>query len=145
LKTSFYDFPLYKTSSFDKTALKGDGKKKLLIVINDENLSNEENLLFLEKIIAAIKYSLREDAYYIYTNDDEKIMLSEIVSIHEISSVLVFGIDHHALGIHVNQKKYQPFVLQQTTYLFADNLTEVQSQKEFKGALWDALKRIFLS
>ena len=144
MENTFLDFDLYQTNSATDIALFGENKKQMMIVIADETEQNDANIAFLEKIIAAIKYDFKQDTIYFFLQNEAKLTISELVTKHQIKDLLVFGIANAQLGIYVHQKKYQPFYIQSVTYLFADNLTEIQGQKELKGALWDALKKVFL-
>jgi hypothetical protein len=144
LKNTFLDFDFYQTNTNTDFTLLGNHKKQMLIVIVDEAEQNDANIAFLEKIIAAIKYDFKQDTAYFFLQKEEKLTISDVVSRHQIKDLLVFGINNTQLGIYANQKKYQPFYIQQVTYIFADNLSEIQAQKELKGALWDALKKVFL-
>ena len=144
MKNTFLDFDFYQTNTKAEVVLFGENKKQMLIIIEDENEQNDANIDFLEKIITAIKYDFKQDCTYFLLPKKEKISITALVSKHQIKDLLVFGINNTQLGIYANQKKYQPFYIQQVTYIFADNLSEIQAQKELKGALWDALKKVFL-
>ena len=144
MENTFLDFDFYQTNSATDIAIFGENKKQMMIVIADETEQNDANIAFLEKIIAAIKYDFKQDTIYFFLQNDAKLTISELMAKHQIKDLLVFGIGNAQLGIYVHQKKYQPFYIQSVTYLFADNLTEIQGQKELKGALWDALKKVFL-
>ncbi len=144
MKNTFLDFDFYQTDTTADLLLLGENKKLMLIVISDENELNDANIIFLEKIIAAIKYDFKQDTAYFFLHKEDKISITELISKQQIKDLLVFGINNTQLGIYANQKKYQPFYIQQVTYIFADNLSEIQAQKELKGALWDALKKVFL-
>lgn len=122
----------------------GNNQKNLMIVIADENEKNDDNIAFLSKIIAAIKHDLDNDAIRLFLENDAKMSINSSITHYNSKNVLIFGLGNTQLGIFIQQKKYQPFEVQGVRYLFADSLSEMQIQKELKGALWDALKRMFL-
>jgi DNA polymerase III psi subunit len=145
LKNTFLNILYFDVQTEAEGSFIGNNQKHLLIVIADESDKNDANTEFLSKIIAAIQYNLNDDAVRVFIENDTKLTISTNIMQYNSKDILIFGLSNQQLGIFVQQKKYQPFELQGVRYLFADNLSEIQTQKELKGALWDALKRMFLA
>ncbi len=144
MKNTFLNILYFDVQTVQNSDFIGDNQKNLLIVIANEGDKNDANTEFLSKIIAAIKYNLNDDAVRVFIENDAKLTVSSSIVQYNTKDVLVFGLSNAQLGVFIQQKKYQPFEIQGVRYLFSDNLTEIQTQKELKGALWDALKRMFL-
>lgn len=66
----------------------------------------------------------------------------------KIRRIMVFGISGKRLGLHFLIPNYAPIVVNDKTYLFADDLSVIQSEKAAgnarkAGALWQAVKAAF--
>ncbi len=99
---------------------------------------------FLAKILAAAQLDLENDALFVELPTGQPVSLLTDARQKKPEHVLVFGLPAPQLGLNMDIIPYQPFVFQQITFLFADTLSVLEGSKEKKGALWTALKSIFL-
>ncbi len=144
MKTSFINYNIFNIEDAEHIPTRGANQKNLFIFLSENEAENAGLVELLSKILAAIKYDLETDALMILQTSDEPISLSKLCQNETQSSVLVFGYEPKHLGIYANMKKYVFFELQNTHYLFCDNLSLIENQKDLKSALWEALKKRFL-
>lgn len=147
----FFDFDLFVVPERDQHTInaQGQGSKRLLVVF-EPNDEPEELSRFLAKVLQAAKIDMNEDAYLLPLHVEEKLNLSAFCQDKDIRQVIIFGLSPDNLGLHYNYKRYTPFVFRNRTYLIADSLPAIYEErqaggKRMSGALWKALKEVFLN
>jgi hypothetical protein len=128
----------------------GGNQKKLLVVFN-ENEESEERLAFLQKILAAAKFDMKEDILFLKITKKEAFsfisLRTKVAQTHPSSSIdnlLVFGFEPKHFGLNLDVQKYIPFHFYESGFLFADGLSMIENDKALKGALWTGMKKLFL-
>ena len=144
MKTTFINYNIFNIEEAEHLATRGANQKNLFIFLSEKEAETASLVELLSKILAAIKYDLETDALMLLQTNNEPISLSKLCQTSEKRSVLVFGYEPKQLGIYANMKKYVFFEIQDTHYLFCDNLSLIENQKDLKMALWEALKKRFL-
>ncbi len=144
MKNTFLNYKVFNIEETADLKILGQCQKNMLIVLSEQEAADENVLNFLRKILAAIRYDMDLDAALLAITADALFSLSEFCQKTNATSVLTFGFAPKQLGIYSNMRKYAFFQLQDTHFLFCDNLTTIESQKDLKAALWDALKGRFL-
>jgi len=129
---------------------KGSNQKKLLVVFN-ENDESEEHLEFLKKILAAAKFDIKEDILLLKVTPKEAFsfiaLRTKVAQTHSsggIDNLLVFGFEPKHFGLNLDVQKYMPLHFYESGFLFADGLSMIENDKALKGALWNGMKSLFL-
>lgn len=141
----FYDFQVYQSSSIQipEEALKGKNEKGLLLVAKEEDFS-AENLQFLTKIIAAVKYELEIDTLRLNIPKDQNYGINELLKQEQTKHIIVFGVNPKDLGLSIETIIYQPISINKKTILITHPLEKIKQSQELKKALWASLQQIFL-
>lgn len=128
----------------------GGNQKKLLVVFN-ENDESEERLAFLNKILAAAKFDMKEDILLLMITKKEafsfislRTKVAQTYPSGGINTLLVFGFEPKHFGLNLDVQKYIPFHFYESGFLFADGLSMIENDKALKGALWTGMKKLFL-
>ncbi len=105
---------------------------------------------FLQKILAAVKYDLEQDALLIWLNDESRPNVASLLTKNKCKTLVAFGIVPSYLGIHFEWPLYYPMRLQNIQYLNADDLDAIFQErqkggKKMSGALWKCLQDMLLS
>ena len=58
-------------------------------------------------------------------------------------NLLVFGFPPSYFGLNLDIITYQPIHFNDCGFLFADDLSLLESDKQLKGALWIGMKELF--
>lgn len=114
--------------------------EKGLLVIYETNYLESELREFLFNILGAVKYSLKDIALC-SAQSIEEISQSKIDELAP-TKILIFGKLNHKLS----QIKHQDYEIKNEEgieYLFANDLSSIFSNKEFKKLLWNKLKILF--
>lgn len=143
MKSSFFDFEVYVSPPKEIT-LDGQHQKKLTI-INNYSADADEQIGFLRKILAAVKFDLETDTHFIQLDNKQKWQFVGYQKQYQPDYCLSFGVEPLRLGLQFNTYLYQPFSHAECTFLFAHSLTELQKNVNHKGLLWNCLQQLFLS
>ena len=122
----------------------GEFARQVLVLSLSDPATADSTRPFLSKILAAAQLNLAQDALFVELPLTQPVSLLTDTRQKKPEQVLVFGLPARQLGLNMEITPYQPFVFQQITFLFADPLSVLEGDKEKKGALWTALKSIFL-
>lgn len=126
------------------TTATGEFARQLLVLSLADPATTGTTQAFLTKVLAAAQLNLTRDALFVELPLGQPIGLLADTRQKKPEQVLVFGLPAAQLGLNMDTVLYQPFVFQQITFLFADALSVLEDSREKKGALWTALKSIFL-
>ena len=122
---------------------RGDNKKALLVVFEEED--GKAHLAFLEKILKAVHFDLEQDALLLALNPETAPSFTTLSKRETVTHALLFGVEPTAMGLYFNYQLYQPLKHRTTHFLFSDSLADLDADTSKKGALWAALKSLFLS
>lgn len=151
MNTSFFDFKLFAIPENDNSSERciGENAKHLLLLYHPGE-QQEELQSFLAKILQAIQLDLQKDALQLPINTDESIQLAAIANTKKCRTVIIFGHSLAQLGLHLELPLYYPTLHQGITFLLTDPLLSIYQErqnggKKMSGALWSALREIFLT
>lgn len=150
MNPSFRDFQIFSVSEPTKwkSQLKGKNTKGIFITYNSSE-SVDELKAFLAKILAAAKIDMEEDTLYLPTADASPFSMAHLTTQNNIKYALVFGRKPEEIGLNILIKPYQPFLLNNIRFIFADDLSAIFKERKEGGkvksaALWNCLKATFL-
>ena len=130
----------------EKTALanaKGGFARQVAVLVLEEPsaISNRD---FLDKVLTAAQLSLANDTFLAEIPAGELRAIAPDLMEYQPKQVLVFGLSAAQLGLSFEVQAYQPMAFYGCKWLFADNLSALESDKAKKTQLWTALKQMFL-
>ena len=140
----FYDFEIYRSpdTNIPPEYLRGDNEKKLLIVIKNED-DSEENISLLTKILYAVKLNLKQDVLLL-SNPKEKIFgINKMMQNGVVNKILIFGINPKEMGLSISTQMYQVFTISAQQVLIAHPIDQIRQKQDLKKALWSALQKFF--
>lgn len=132
LQSDFYDIPDYSDLGSETV------NTHLLAVIKAQDNTHEP---FLKKILAATK--LPENQYLIKSLDSERTHYQSLIANYSPSFVLFFGFNPQEIGVQMNITPYHSISIGNRQLLFAHNLSELNTNANYKKALWAQLKNWF--
>ena len=150
MNPSFRDFQIFSVSEPTKwkSQLKGKNTKGIFITYNVLDTENELQA-FLAKILAAAKIDLEQDTLWLPAENIPSFSIAQLSSSNSVKYVLVFGRKPQDFGLNISIKLYQPFLLNNIRFVFADDLSIILKERKAGGkvksaALWNCLKAVFL-
>jgi hypothetical protein len=123
----------------------GKFESRILVIVNNESGVEGKSLDFIEKVLTAAKIDLAKDTALLSIEKIEPIKLFPFPKSKIPLKVLVFGLEPNQLGLNINFQWYQHFVFSGITFLFAEKISLLETDRDRKMNLWNALKSIFLS
>ncbi len=121
----------------------GSNQKKLLIVCEEEE-DQAANINLLQKILEAVKFNLEQDCLFVSLKQNQGINFAALHKKESFKNVLIFGPISRKLGLNFEYEWYYPVQHNGCQYLFANRLSVIANDRTHKGALWGALKEVFL-
>lgn len=145
LSSEFLDFQIFALSD-EKTAQTAPNQSNQFttLVVYQAETANEALEKFLFSILTAAKLDMSKDVFLQKVTKQTSFSFIRSKTNQKIEKVLLFGIAPNKLGIHLDLKKYQAMFFQDCTFLFADDLAEIQTDVAKKRALWTCLQEIYL-
>jgi hypothetical protein len=135
------DTTLFQTES-DDFLEKCRGSNNSLVFIGYETEENEaERLLFLRKILSALKLELDHDALFRSFEKNEPASFLKLFKKKGIEKMLLFGCSPKQFGLSIEAALYEPFEFYGCRLLFSEKLSVVEADAARKGQLWTALKK----
>ncbi|MFN0173607.1 MAG: hypothetical protein ACKVU0_03075 [Saprospiraceae bacterium] len=129
----------------DKSALAeaegGFAREVMVLTLKEPNAGTNRD--FLSKILLAANLNLEQDALLAEIPANEARSLASELKERKPKQVLVFGLSPTQLGLSFEVQAYQPLAFYGSTWLFADHLSALESDKSKKTQLWSALKQMF--
>ena len=123
----------------------GENNKYILILI-DQPLKTEiiaaNDLLLLEKTLAALKLALR-DVAIVNLHQCESLHFKSLKEFFSCNKVLGFGIELAKIGIEKEVAINTVFQIADCPFLLASSLEELSSNQAQKVIWWSAMKSIF--
>lgn len=145
---------LYKNSLVETTATTqapgsrqikylGNNGKNVIVIVSHKSVPflPDEELNFLSTVLAACKLSIADIAI-INSSTIEQSDLQTMINT-EANKVLLFGIEPLAIGLPINFPAFQLQPFNSRTYLYAPELSQIESDKGLKARLWTSLKAMF--
>jgi len=146
LNHTFFDKQIFVVNTAENTLKNSTGSnQKNLFIVYQVNESESNEINFLEKILSAVKYDLKEDVLLVGVTQKEQIGFQDIKAIKKIKDVILLGVTPDQLGLRFESSFYQPIQCNDCRFLIAHSLSEIESDKKWKGALWNALQEMFLN
>jgi hypothetical protein len=140
--SGIFDFLVFPTEDNPLARFTGQNRKGLLITVAGEE--SPELRSFLEKILQAVNYSIAEDALSVWLTSPQPFSFVEIAHQVHLTRAVFFGIQPAQAGLNLLVKLYTPVHYGQSTFLFCDNLAQIQQNASLKRQLWEAMKTMFL-
>ncbi len=116
--------------------------RKVWVLVSG-NASGQSEMEFLKKVLAAIQLDLDKDACLITVAAGDVLSISSLYEGAKPEKTLVFGLKPTDIGINIQLKTYIPTTYYGSSWLFSDDLSALESDKQKKGLLWAALKAMF--
>jgi hypothetical protein len=134
-------FVIPENSLEDKT-LQGQGKQRLLIIVDDLYFGDSEEET-LRKLVAAIGYEYLVDNVLWRWRTDQNVSVGLLHVPY--NDIILFGITPDQIGIFVQYKLYALQLFEQKRLLVSDGIRDINSHPAKKQVLWNMLKQMFLS
>jgi len=144
LSNQFLDYPIIPLREVDEVRKEcsGSNQKKLLVVYNS-NETKAESIEFLKKILGAAKFDLNDDILLLGTTSKKGFSCIALKAKVAFDNLLVFGFPPSYVGLNLDLTTYQPIHFNDCGFLFADDLSMLESNQQLKGALWIGMKEMF--
>lgn len=113
------------------------------LVFFDKEATGEKDLSFIKKVMQAVALEPGKNAYLIGVDTTKKIPSFDYLTAPMIQFILVFGILPTTLGLQLKAPVYLPFTFGNKTFIFTEDLSNLQQDKEKKGLLWKALQAAY--
>lgn len=118
-------------------------KKKAIFIAESEGTSLTDNKkLFLDAIIKACKLNPSE-VEVITDNNAIASDYKKICEQYSPASIILFGPSPSAISLPVFFPPFQVQLFQETKYLYAPALENIENDKSLKLQLWQCLKQLF--
>lgn len=126
------------------TLFTGSNQKKILIVSLVQKGSKDVDDVFLKKIFESVKIDLAQDTSLLSFEQDKAFTWKAVCSNFDFDYLILFGQNLQNIGLQLAFKRYMPFDFQDKQILVAEPLELIAADRTKKGALWNALKSVFL-
>ena len=144
LSNQFLDYSVIALKEVDEVIKNciGSNQKKLLVVYNS-NKTEDQSIEFLKKILGAAKFDIQDDILLLGTTSKQGFSFISMRTKVAFDNILVFGFPPAYLGLNLDIIPYQPTHFNDCGFLFADDLSLLELNKQLKGALWIGMKELF--
>jgi len=144
LSNQFLDYSVIALQDIEEVIknCEGSNQKKLLVVYNSYK-TEAESIEFLKKILGAAKFDIQDDILLLGTTSKQGFSFISMRTKVAFDNLLVFGFPPSYLGLNLDITTYQPVHFNDCGFLFADDLSLLESDKQLKGALWLGMKELF--
>ena len=122
--------------------LEGQGRKKLLLVMNSYPLESDE-LQLIRKMMNAIGFEYDEEVFRLHLISDKNLDLSCFDL--DYNNLISFGVKAEKLNLYIPYHLYNPVIFDTLWALFADELSTLKNDPAKKQQLWSSLKIRFLT
>ncbi|MBL7790989.1 MAG: hypothetical protein JNK77_01600 [Saprospiraceae bacterium] len=142
------DFDLFPISDQKQIDNQWVGKcQKGILVLAGEEIAQEANRAFLQKVLSAIQVDLDNDAALLLVAPGDQHRFAGIPAQFAIKQVISFGVPLTQLGIQAALSPYQPAPIGNCKFLLAEPLALIRESREKgdnrrAGALWKALQSL---
>lgn len=140
LSIFFEDDKLFDIPDDRQTAqLSAYSNDKSTVIVYNQMSATDKELLY--KILGAVK--LTEEHFSTLALDDMPHAFLSHLRGTVCNKLIVFGARPADLKLQVKTAPYKAFHINGVEVLFAHSLADVAVNKEYKGALWNALKEMY--
>ncbi len=150
LSAGFLDFPLIDVPARQDWASRLGGQRARNVLLVFQRKPDDEVLVgFLEKVLAAVKLDVQKDVCLLPITYSEQFCFVHLRQSADFQYFIAFGIAPERMGLTLQASLYQPFMIEGTHFLFADDLQQIYEErqaggKQMSSKLWQALKNLFL-
>ncbi len=146
LKSKYFNQSVIRLpeNKIDPALATGSNQKKILIVSLVQAEGEVVDDAFLKKIFESVKIALAQDATLLSFKQDKAFNWKAVTQDFEFDHLIFFGQSLQNLGLQLAFKRYVPFDFQGKQILVAEPLDLIATDRTKKGALWNALKMVFL-
>lgn len=152
MSNSFFDFELFaapdQQAGVDK--IQGRGKARILVFYTFEGDGSQDRE-YLEAILKPkpLGFDLQKDVFFLALQKKEAVSAATVIQKHDPKYVLLLGCRPEDLGIRIQLTDYKAIKFRGRGFLKADSLHRIRTDRENNdnrraGALWNALKELFL-
>ena len=142
MNSQFLDFKIIHkeeiTTILDRCT--GLNKRNVFLLYNHKEI---DQIPFLTKILAAVKLDLQQDVLVLEGTSSTTFSFFDLIAEQPIEKTIVFDYAPTSLGLHLHINKYELITINNCEFLFADALEKISNDKQLKGKLWGALKKMF--
>ncbi len=121
------------------TKPQNQAEPKSVLVILKKSDNDVINRQLLEKIMAALKFSLVDDCHLYEVEED--LHLSNVIKGYQ--KIIVFGLEPKSIGLNMPYHPYKINQLEDRKLLFSHTLGELKIDDKKKGILWKSLQVMF--
>ena len=134
---AFFDFEIYSGLNYAENPHCEEQKSIAVLMKN----ASEADLLFLSKILAAVKLDIDKDILLI--NSSSLPAFNQFKKVPSIDKLLVFGILPAEIGLHFKVKPYSLIDFNNFSFLFVHALKDISEDVNKKKMLWQQLQVLF--
>ncbi len=109
-----------------------------------EEVGQSTDIVFLKKIFESVNVDLERDTLLMVITQSNEFSWNSITKKAEFEHLVFFGSNPKKIGLQFEFSWYQIFDVQEQQFLFAEPLHLIATDRSRKGALWNALKKMFL-
>ncbi len=134
-----------ENDSIDSYKFLGKNIKNILIIVNKPNVAfiEDEELQFLSTVLSACTLSIADIAIVNETSLKKGTSYTSLLHYFNCKFMLLFDVDSQSIDLPFNFPHFQLQQFDQTTYLSAPSLKEIEKEKVLKTKLWNCLKTHF--
>jgi hypothetical protein len=118
----------------------GENNRYLLVLVPNELNSIEKE--FLLKILLAVDFTIKDIAILDVTAYKD-LSLKRLKDFFGCRTIIAFGIDPIFINIEKAISHYEPVMIENTHFLFTENLITIESDENHKRSLWSSMQKIF--
>ena len=145
LNSDFLDFELFVVPEQDFPISKKSNPESRSILIVYENEANDPELeTLLKKILSAAKINFEDQVLAIKTTSSQAYSFTVLQKKWKFKDAIFFGIPLKTYGINYKLDNYQPFSNETCRFLKVDLLSQINTNKHKKMALWSCLQEMYL-
>jgi len=122
--------------------LLGEGRKGLVLVVDANHFDVQEEDT-LRKLVGAIGFDYTRDIYLWKWHRKHDCSIGLMKTVY--NDVLMFGVTPDQVGMYVDYRAYTVHLFEQCRLLVSDSIHEINNQPAKKQALWNILKKMYLS
>lgn len=119
-------------------------KQKVLLLVSEPQaeLLREADLVFLEKVLAAVQLTLK-DVDILNIDSLKGTDFKPLLAAKSLHHVITFGVPLTRLRLEILLVPYQIKQLEGINFLYADSLASLQQDVNRKRAFWSCIKQMF--
>jgi DNA polymerase III psi subunit len=141
MKEPFAKLPRYATPRSHPSSTLGDDSQMVWVVLNQQEANDHDLSDLLRKILKAINIDLDSEVFQILVEKDESFYLANILP-SNAKIIIAFGIPPSSLGMTIEVKLYNKFILRDHQFIFSDELSQIRNNGDNKRSLWSSLQSI---